>query len=271
MIRWANFENNKLWKRGGYLSLIFAILLLTGAICFLCSGTALPWLVSSQQSVAKDFQQTLLNVSNAFLTCGGWFLAFAGLLFAGHQASRGWMLDVLQRLHVDEGSREQGEAKRLIAEASKALGSNENPYSGARNYLDRLANDRSKLNEFQDARRRLAHFWLRAAKLIEWGVLSKRELFDNFELDIVVKLEPFETITAEDFRDLSKPKPWPAMELYIDWLKQRKDVQQAEEWRPTLPARPDLYQEYRRTSATPGSTPTAVGREGGSGDVGEGV
>ena len=124
------------------------------------------------------------------------------------------MVDALLQLHADEGSPDQGKAKRLIAGATGQMQPGGNPYAHAWNYFCELGENTRDFNEFDDARRRLAHFWFRAAQLVNWGVMTRKELLDNFEPDILGKLEPFEAVAAERFRDLTDPSPWPAMELF---------------------------------------------------------
>lgn len=229
---------SKLWGCGPWIALAIAIAFLAPAGCCLLS-VYMPWYLTAFEPGETS------EVVKIFITLTGLALTFAGLLLAGQRAWRGWMLDALLKLHEDEGNPEQGKAKRLIADAADKCQPAENPYTHAQKHFASLGKGTEESNEFDDARRRLAHFWLRAVKLVHWGVLGERELFNNFEPDILEKLEPFETIVAEEFRDLSEPKPWSAMELYIAWLKRKGEHRKAKEWKPTIPARPQLYQQYR--------------------------
>lgn len=235
-------------KRAAYASVIGGAFFMILAACTLLTSLPFNWLAVSQSREAAGFWPNAFQaLSQASLACGGWLLVFAGLLLAGYQASRGWMLDAMQELDEDEGGNEQGDAKSQIADASNKLSAEVNIYAAARQYLSRLRSqkDQSKYEALKHARRRIAHFWRRMARLVDFGVLTEDEVLDSFEPDILELLEPFETIVAEDIRDLTQPKPWPAMRFYIAWLRRKGEQQKAAEWQATLPARPKLYSEYK--------------------------
>lgn len=248
--------NATIAKRAAYTALVLGALLMVVAACTLSTSFLIALLASSPDTMLLSlWPNSLQSFSQASLTCGGWLLVFAGLLLAGGQITRSRTLDAFKQLLDEANSSEQGEATNQIAEAFNKLNPGGNLYAAARQYLSKLGNqkDRGKYAALNHARRRIEQFWFRAAKLVELGLLTEEELLDTFEPDSLEMLEPFETIANEDIRDLTTPKPWPAMRFYIAWLRRKGEHQKAAEWQATLPARPTLYAEYRAGSEKPGA------------------
>jgi hypothetical protein len=242
-------------RRIATAALLGGALLMALAVCALAAWFPASLSAATQSRDAATFwPDTLQTLWQASLTCGGWLLVFAGLLLAGHQAARSRMLEALRQLFDEARSSDHAEARRQVAEAFGKLGSGVNVYAAARQTLAKLRGqkDQSKNEALKQARLAVAHFWMRAARLVEMGVLTEEEVLDGFEPDILEMLEPFETIAAEEAGALTPPRPWPAMKFYTAWLKRRGEPHKAAEWQASLPARPKLYADSRSTGEKPG-------------------
>lgn len=166
-----------------------------------------------------------------------------GINRAGQRVARGRMITELLKLHEAEADPEQGDARRAISSRSYHWLESSNGYRVVRDKFPSWV-ARSWYKEFDAGRRRLTHFWFRAALLVDQGVLRKEELFSSFDLACVEVLEPLETILAEDIAEQRLEKrDWLPMKLYIAWLNWKGETDKAKEFTPTLPARWDLYQK----------------------------
>lgn len=174
----------------------------------------------------------------------GWWLTFAAILFAGKNALRGLTFQALLKLHEDEGDPKQKAAKKLIGKAKPAKDFSANIYSHVREYVKELSDeDKEKLD---DARHRISHFWYRAARLMDLGILDPKEIFESVgPPDILEILEPLEAIRAESDNPEWEPRGWPPMKLLIAWYKQQKRKEKLKQIRPQVPAQPTLYEESR--------------------------
>jgi hypothetical protein len=181
------------------------------------------------------------GLADLLMASGGWALAFTGILLAGEQALRGLIFGALSKLHEDEADPEQLKAKQLVWRASQQPGySSDNLYSYFRQYVNALSDP--KQDELDKARRRMTHFWYRAARLMELGILTPDEIFASVgPPDVVEVLEPLEAILAERINPNWKPRPWPPIKMLITWYEQQGHLEKARELQPQLPARPALY------------------------------
>jgi hypothetical protein len=209
-------------KRTASAAAAAGVLLLALAACALLAWVPAGLSAASQSRDASLFwPEAIQALSQAALACGGWLLVFAGLLLAGTLVARSRMLESLRQLHDEARSGEYAAARIQVMEAYGRLSSGTNVYAAARQALTKLRGqkDQSKNEAFKQARLVLDHFWFRAAKLVEMGVLTEEEVLRTAEPDVLEMLEPFETAALEDLGSLTLPKPWPAMKFYIAWLK----------------------------------------------------
>jgi hypothetical protein len=188
------------------------------------------------------------GLAELFMATGGWVLTFTGILLAGQYALRGLVIGTLSNLLEDEADEEQRKAKELVSRVTWAGEGkfSDNPYAYVRRYINKLGDMQQQ--ELDKARRRLTHFWYRAARLVELDVHTPDEIFASVgPPEILEALEALETIKAERIAENAnadlKPRPWPPMNLLIEWYKQEGRYEEARKLRPEVPAQPDLYRK----------------------------
>ena len=236
----------------------WVLVVVSAAITFLAllvavSGIVPDWVKGYNKDEAAQLASFLMSFP-------GWLLAFAGLLFAGTSALRGLVFNAVSDLQREESSSEQATAKWLVWKTAPPEGRSGNAYSYMRDYVSGLRPEDAK--QLDEARRKLTHFWYRAARLQAVGVLSLAEIIETVgPPDIVAVLEKLEAIKAETIDQNWKPRAWPPMRLFIAWQKQqghRADVRQV---RARVPAQPDLYEQSKLEAASPTVEPPQT-REG---------
>lgn len=127
-------------------SAVVSFILATSSVI---TGTVFPCFKAYQSTDTHDFAD--LMISSA-----GWLLAFAVLLLTGKNALRALTFQALLKLHDDEGSPLQREAKRLVWKAKPPEGFSGNIYTYVREYVAGLPDeDRDRLDE---ARHTMTHF-----------------------------------------------------------------------------------------------------------------
>jgi hypothetical protein len=223
------------------LPLVLAITLFALAASTVITGTVHPLFKAYQPSRADEFADLLISSA-------GWLLAVAVLLLTGQGALHGLMFQALLKLHEDEGAPEQKKAKGLVWKARPPRDYSGNIYGYVREYVAGLPD--KEREELDWARHRMTHFWYRAARLVDVGVLD----FDGIRAsvgppDILTVLEPLEAIKAESIDPGWEPRPWPPMKLLIAWYKHEGRKNEAKQVRSEVPARPDLYRASRADSA----------------------
>jgi hypothetical protein len=190
-------------------------------------------------------------LAESLLTVAGWLLALAGLLAAGRSALRGLTFNAVSKLHDDEADPAQAEAKATLRAAARPKGSESNPYSHVREHVRKLKETETDSKRLDEARRRLTHFWYRAARLVDLGVLTLDDVIESVgPPDIIEILEPLEAITAENIDPDWKAHPWPPMKLFIAWQKKRGHSADVRQWQAQVPARSDLYELSKPQIAT---------------------
>src|SRR5262245_54647203 len=194
--------------------LVLAILLFVLAVISSITGTVCSWFKAYHPDKVREFVPLLISAA-------GWWLTFAGLLVAGKHALRGLTFQALLKLHEDEGDPKQKTAKKLVLQAKPPENFVGNIYSHVRKYVESLSDeDKEKLDE---ARRQISHFWYRAARLTDIGILDSHEIFESVgPPDILEILEPLEAIRAESDHPEWQPGSWPPMKSFIAWYKQQK-------------------------------------------------
>lgn len=216
----------------------FASAMVTIAIAvWIAHENHVPQWIQAYQSNPREFVGLLVAFA-------GWLLALSGLLFAGRDAKRGLAVDALLKLHEDEGSQDQAVAKRLVWKTAPPDASSVNPYAHVREYIENLSPDEQ--GELDEARRRLTHFWYRAARLVGLGILDTNKVFKSVgPPDILTILEPLEAIQAESIDPTWQPRSWPPMTLLIDWYKKQGYRSKASQLKAEVPARPAAYKASR--------------------------
>ena len=182
------------------------------------------------------------NLPNLLMTLGGWLLTFAGILFAGNQASRIALADAFSRLYEEESSTDQYNAKKLVAGFGRSILKTPNRYRAARDLIKTLSiRDQRLLHE---ARRSLTSFWLLAEAYYESHLMTLSEVFSIAgSPEILLFLEPLEVLAAETMGIPMTTGPWPTLRLLREWYRLQKKTIDASKITLVFPIDRQLYED----------------------------
>ena len=179
------------------------------------------------------------------MSVGGWLLTLAGILYAGNQAARIALTDAFSKLHDEEASTEQYNAKKLVFAFGRKVLSEPNRYLAAYILVESYS-EKEKL-ELHEARRRIKHYWLLAEAYFESGLMTSSEVFAiaGSPAEILLSLEPLEVLAAEGSGSPMRQGTWTSLKLLKEWYKIQKMTEEAKNATTNIPLDASLYDEYQ--------------------------